>query len=520
MYIEPNTTIHILKDCPLDNTYDHTLYFAFEPEQESYFKSLTKYTLDRHSYQRHTDNFIRVEIKADNLFDCNYMMFQNQNFGNKWFYAFIKNATYVNNVTAMIEYELDPMQTWYFDYNLGQCFVEREHSVTDKIGDNIVDEGLSIGDYLVETESLNLWGDNLSIIILASFDKNFEDSEPAEYNGFFSGLYANRFNNDSTGMGEARTFITQAAEKNKLDGIVGVGVMPTIFYSDAGIFPTDGQIKYVKKNLTKKYPNKRKDGNPPKNNKLHVYPYNCLEVSNNVNDARVYKYEFFDDNGCDFWVYGETGISPSIMLVPTNYKGTFLNFPEAITLSAFPLLPWSGDSYKAWLAQTSSSNSITALSTVAGLTVSAGVAALNPVAGGAMLAGSLVSSGTQIAQLLAQRDVQSQKANIPHNSQGNYILAGTGKSDYLAIYKYLTPDYVTIIDDYFNMFGYACKRVKIPNRNARPHWTYTKTVNCVITGSLPSDDANKICSIYNNGITFWKNGNEVGDYTLDNSPEG
>lgn len=519
MYIEPNTTIHILKDCPLDNTYDHTLYFGFESEQESYFKSLTKYTLDRHSYQRQTNNFMRVEIKADNLFDCNYMMFQNQNFGSKWFYAFIKNVTYVNNVTAMIEYELDPMQTWYFDYNLGQCFVEREHTLTDEIGGNIVEEGVSIGDYLIKTESLDLWGKTLDIIVLASFDKNFEDTEPAGYNGFFSGLYANRFSNDADGRSEARTFISQAAEKNKLDGIVGVGVMPNRFYSDAGILPTDGQIQYVDKTLSKKYPNKRKDGKPPKNNKLHVYPYNCLEVTNNVNDSRIYKYEFFGDTGCDFRVYGETGLNPSVMLVPSNYKGTFLNFPEAITLNAFPLLPWNGDSYKAWLAQTSSSNSLTALSTVAGLTVTAGVAALNPVAGAAMLAGAYVSSGTQIAQLLAERDVQSKKANIPHNSQGNYILAGTGKSDYLAVYKYLTPDYVTIIDDYFSMFGYACKRVKIPNRNARPHWTYTKTSNCVITGSLPSDDANKICSIYNNGITFWKNGNEVGDYTLDNSPE-
>ena len=68
------------------------------------------------------------------------------------------------------------------------------------------------------------------------------------------------------------------------------------------------------------------------------------------------------------------------------------------------------------------------------------------------------------------------------------------------------------------MFGYATRRCKKPNRNSRPHWNYVKTVGATVTGSVPADDMKKICSIYDNGITFWKNGSEVGDYSLDNSP--
>ena len=44
MYIEPNTTIKLYSGVPLDNTYNHTLYFASESEQHSYF-SVSKYTL-------------------------------------------------------------------------------------------------------------------------------------------------------------------------------------------------------------------------------------------------------------------------------------------------------------------------------------------------------------------------------------------------------------------------------------------------------------------------------------------
>ena len=60
--------------------------------------------------------------------------------------------------------------------------------------------------------------------------------------------------------------------------------------------------------------------------------------------------------------------------------------------------------------------------------------------------------------------------------------------------------------------------IKTPNINSRPHWNYVKTINCVIVGEAPSDDIATICGIFNNGITFWKNGDEVGNYNLDNSP--
>ena len=43
------------------------------------------------------------------------------------------------------------------------------------------------------------------------------------------------------------------------------------------------------------------------------------------------------------------------------------------------------------------------------------------------------------------------------------------------------------------------------------------TNGCVLKGNAPADDIRKICSIYDDGITFWKNPSEVGNYSLDNS---
>ena len=145
-YIAPNSTIKILKNVPLEKDYINTLYFANATAQLTYFNSTAKYTLSTQSYQRANKGVCRVNYKVEDLYDCNYLMFQNTSFGTKWFYAFITSVDYVNNVTSDIHYEIDVMQTWAFEMSLTQCFVEREHSATDNIGDNIVAEPVDIGE--------------------------------------------------------------------------------------------------------------------------------------------------------------------------------------------------------------------------------------------------------------------------------------------------------------------------------------------------------------------------------------
>ena len=99
-YFAPDTTIIFLKNVPLDNSYEHSIYFATPQNQYDYFYSLRKYKLDAQSYQRVKRGWMRVQIKADNLYDCNYLAFQNTSFGTKWFYAFITSVEYVNDVLS------------------------------------------------------------------------------------------------------------------------------------------------------------------------------------------------------------------------------------------------------------------------------------------------------------------------------------------------------------------------------------------------------------------------------------
>ena len=137
MYIEPNSNIKIYKNVPLDNSYNHTLFFSSIATQNAYFhgnSGILKYNLTAQSYQRVVKGSMRIAVKADNLYDCNYLAFQNSSFGTKWFYAFITGVEYVNNETSEITFEIDPVQTYFFDVQLKECYVEREHSSSAKAG--------------------------------------------------------------------------------------------------------------------------------------------------------------------------------------------------------------------------------------------------------------------------------------------------------------------------------------------------------------------------------------------------
>ena len=81
-------------------------------------------------------------------------------------------------------------------------------------------------------------------------------------------------------------------------------------------------------------------------------------------------------------------------------------------------------------------------------------------------------------------------------------------------------EYIKRIDNFFTAFGYAIGETQTPNRHARSRFTYVQTLNANIGGNLPADDAQFIANCYNKGIRFWADKNNVGNYTIANTPLG
>ena len=142
-----NITKVYLMNVPLENDYKHTLYFADSASQKAYFDSRVMYSFTDFSYQR-KDNKMRIPLPYDTAIKCDYVMYQNTAYSNKWFYAFITDYEYKGEEETEITIETDVLQTWMFDYTVGPSFVEREHCADDTIGANTYPENLECGEFI------------------------------------------------------------------------------------------------------------------------------------------------------------------------------------------------------------------------------------------------------------------------------------------------------------------------------------------------------------------------------------
>lgn len=130
--ITPQTDIYLIKS-PLQLSNKHQITFANATAQHDYFLSLPKINIDDGSYQR-KDGVIRYPSHIDTIQEYNYCMYRNDNYSNKWFYAFIVDMTYVNDNMTYITLKTDVFQSWQFSLNWKESFIEREMiAVTDDI---------------------------------------------------------------------------------------------------------------------------------------------------------------------------------------------------------------------------------------------------------------------------------------------------------------------------------------------------------------------------------------------------
>lgn len=512
MYIEPNTSIKLLKNVPLDNNYTNTLFFNSVSEQTTYFTSKAKHTLMKQTYQRVNRGIARVQLSADKCYDCNYMMFQNTSYGSKWFYAFITNVEYVNNEVCEIKFEIDVMQSWFYGCTLKQCFVEREHIESDVIGANLVEENLELGEYVADDFD-GTGHAKKKIVVAATFNESYEETDGSLYCGIFSGAYYNVFDTSNDGITELVAFLNGAYSKGKAEEIIA------IFYVPAD-FVTDRLGSVVSYDLVKEKAYANIDGYVPKNKKLFTYPYNFLYVSNLQGNECAYRYEFFTDESCNFIMTGTMSSDSTLLIAPKNYKGVPVNYDEKMALTGYPQCTYNVDTFKQWLAQSAISLPLGIVSS--SLSTYAGFNNVANMSEGRQFTGEINAINNGLNNTFNSVSQMYQKAIAPSQSKGsagNSAMLALGLLDFAFMHKHITQEFAMIIDNYFNMYGYATHRVKIPNISSRPHWNYVKTNNCTIVGSAPSEDIKQMCNIFNNGITFWKNGDEVGNYDLDNSPE-
>lgn len=523
-YIAPNSDIVLCTNVPLDNSYDHTVTFANLSAQQAYFASKAYKTITQNSYQRAMKNSLRIACTMEEAVRCNYLYFRNISFENKYFYAFITGWEYVNNITTEITYEIDVFQTFAFDLDIKPCFVEREHPNTDIIGENLVPEGLEQGEYVVMNTSVltpyNISGvvnSNGCVLFYTTFN---DDSTCSDFTGdfinyVFTGL--NLIKKDTVQEVQAFLNKVQTLATPKIDGIIAAYMCP--------FSPVDMSVDSVYSwsfTIQKYYDSLA--GYTPRNNKLFTAPYLTLRLRNDT-DINEFPFEYFNGATCRFEMIGTMIPEPTLTVRPASgayaeYMTTGTHLPRndlRQVCKAYPQVSWDSDVFKVYLAQNAGSIAAGMISTVGTHAKEIRRGLSRGEWGGAIDVG--IDIATEIASVIGQaRDisVKPPQLNGSQTSLSDYAVGA--KNFYLDVLS-IRPEFAQIIDGYFDMFGYATHKVKVPNRTGRPHWNYVKTKGMVLdVANAPQPYIQKIIDCFNRGITFWHNPSEVGNYNLDNRP--
>ena len=538
--IEPGSDIWVLKKIPLDNTYQHTLYWDLTSNgrtaQETYFLN-TPSRLVRHfteqMYTRVGKGKVRVATYADALYEANYMAFRNTNFSSKVFYAFITGIEYINNSVTEITFELDVIQTWYFDYNLRPCFIERTHTRTDVIGENIIAEPVHVGEYIYPSEIGKILNTDDMVIIIAIVDTGLGASGTAVsgnvYGRIFGAATLKAFQpSDVSGI---NTELASWVTAGKPDAVVAIYLAPAFLITvsvpqSGGITLTSQNVRTTPDNqtMTALAGNESFAGYVPHNKKMYTYPYNMYEVMTPSGASINLRYEFFDNLRPSFKIGGCITSPVELALIPYNYKNevpqsaSWFNTPifsEAIKLSDYPICSWSSDTYKAWLAQ----NSVPAMIRMGTAMTAAFVGSIiNPVMGAA----GALNVFREATNTIQQGYQASIAADSMHGDLSGSSNIAMGYQGFYGARKCVNYAEAKSIDSFFETFGYAIKSIQEPVRKNRTYYTFIKTIGCVLVESalavygIPMDDANKICKLHDTGITYWDASQTslIGDYSL------
>lgn len=552
--ITPQTDLYLLK-VPLEINDINQLTFANATAQYNYFNSLPKLSVDNFTYQR-KDGTIRYGANFDDIMHYNYVMYRNDGYSNKWFYAFITDMQYLNDNVTAITIKTDVWQTWQFDLTFKRTFVEREHVNDDTVGLHTIPEGFDLGEYeIVDLRNSPIYEtttpstDWRPCFCVTKFPSNVNNlgsnGEVQGAENYIGGVFSSLHFFATHTMAAARHIIDAYAQDQSVttDAIVNIYMVPACCVNElnSGSTSVNGYtmsgIKdfYTSDTFTLQQPQVLAEDYTPVNKKLLTYPFSYFYVTNNAGEEIVYHYEDFPFQ--TIGQYTRRTISYKKSIVPstslsaklyfTNYKGYSETaaygtkmYNYGINYAKVPVCAWTTDYYTNWLTQNGINTATGLVSGIGQGAVSAAAGLLlatNPVTAAAGLIGGAISIGSTIANTIGE---VHRAETTPPQAHGDISTGDFGfcfKRNSISFYQMsIRPEVARIIDGYFSMYGYKVARVKVPNITGRRNWNYVKTIGCYIDGDIPQADMQEIKGMFDKGITLWHNPSTFADYSQNN----
>lgn len=527
-----NSQIILCKGIKIDRNYKNTLSYNTQNMlslcEANKIAKRTNYSFIR------TNNSILVDFRYQDCLLANYIAFQNPDYSNKWFFAWIDEVNYKNDSTTELKFTVDAWSTWWSDWIAKQCFVLREHVNSDAIGEHTVPENLETGEFTLNARKQDFMNAVSNFVICMGVTELPDESVPKfaktkSYNGIYGGLYYLGFSNannctkaieiyDKLGKGSAvvSLFMIPNSMSSYVDGeshtwsitpaTGGDTITTTVIYLNASVDADNiGNIQITRPNSI--------NGYTPKNNKLLAYPYNYFNLTNNSGITSEFRYEDFtfdEDSKLTFWISACLTPGLSIRAIPLFYKNENFNYNYSVVGGKLPICSYNSDVYYNWLRQ----NGLNSVFNLVGGAISIGAGIGSGSVGGVV--GGLGSIYDALHQYTLH-DLTPPQAKGNTNS-GDVNFADTNCGLFTVYKMCIKQEYAKIIDEFFTRFGYKINRVKQPNVYGRANFNFVQVGSGeIVCEGIPEVYANQVNQAFQNGVTIWHSHNAIGNFNVDNS---
>ena len=541
-----NSKILLVKNIHIDKQYTNVLSYT-EAQMLELCQANLVAQADNYSFLRPTGSIMAGFTYAQCL-QANYIAFQNPDYSNKWFFAWIDDVIYKGDRNTEITFTIDAWSTWFDKWQKKVCFINRQHVNNDTIGLHTLPENLDIGEVVQEVikedeiygNAYGYWiavASNWQIKDESTGAELLESNKGIQYSGvtvydntvFGTQIFLFKINN----LGDFKNlelFLIRTNTDSHIEDVQNIFILPNLGVNEKNLRLHTAYVKETELAFT--FYTMTYDTNPakfdttinklitfndyqPKNNKCFVYPYNYIFVSNNQGSNNIYKYEDFTTENCVFENQFSITVGGSGRVVPKNYKRMETNDDEALPLGKYPTCAWSSDAFTNWLTQNGVNMAVS-------LGLTAGAIAATVATGGAttpVLVGAAMTTASTIGNTIGQFYQASLLPNISGGQATGDVIWACNRNKFIFRQMRVKTEYLKIIDDYFTRFGYAIRCLETPNITGRRYWNYVEigASEEIGYGEVPSKFMDTINNACRKGVTIWHNHANVGNYSLNNS---
>lgn len=544
----PNTTLYV-GVAPWNSDLKNVQSYNSRAEQISAIQGLLTHKYEHINIIRRDSDLILKGVNED-LTQCNYLMYQNADISNKWYFAFIDNVQYNSLNSVIISHTIDVWQTYQFDITYYKNLILRAHVAksSDTVGRWLAPEPINVAPeferkhnvfnnlswtpqyvlhstsvYNPNTKKYEYKGNGTGATLSAEYGifvdndsdvqaviKKYGKLSPAEalkddnddkYSNWIADLLTGQWESFEKSIDNAIKLISTTSISQLQDHrseLIGLYAIPAWVH--------DGSNKYATNAITSKSVSVTL---PTSTLACGYAPRNKKMLS-----SLCKAYLFYNENGFKLPLKPElfTSDSPSFTVKSTELStnGFILQIDSYADYTAKTnKISYSCENRLGYDANTGLDKVLNTLTSAVGVVNAVGSVASQAFAGN--VGGAVQGAVGAVQQSINMIDALGQRG-VNTGASGD-IMSVTEKRA-MPVFADVSPTVAQCryIDDYLDVYGYAINEIgKISSyMKNRSNWNYIQVANCNIKVSAPNDDVNKLKQMFESGVTIWHK--SFGDY--------